>query len=136
MPTRLYLDTSAILHVVLERGTNSEIERKLRSAATLITSRLSMVEAARAFHRLRLAGERSEAQLADAQRGIAAIWARCELWELTPEVCEMARHVTPGTYLRPLDALHLATFVLARERIENLELLTTDRRLEEAAAIA
>jgi len=35
--------------------------------------------------------------------------------------------------LRTLDALHLATFVLARERIEGLELITVDKRLEAAA---
>lgn len=75
----------------------------------------------------------SEAQLADAQREVAALWARCEFWELTPAVCEMARQVAPGKPLRTLDALHLATFVLAREKIENLELVTVDRRLQEAA---
>jgi hypothetical protein len=45
----------------------------------------------------------------------------------------MARQVTPGKPLRTLDALHLATFVLARERIEDLELVTVDRPLQEAA---
>jgi hypothetical protein len=32
-----------------------------------------------------------------------------------------------------MDALHLATFVLAREKIEDLELVTVDNRLLEAA---
>jgi hypothetical protein len=36
--------------------------------------------------------------------------------------------------LRALDAIHLATFVLARRRLEGLELLTADERLQEAAA--
>jgi len=35
--------------------------------------------------------------------------------------------------LRTLDAIHLATFVLARRRLEGLELLTADERLQEAA---
>jgi hypothetical protein len=34
--------------------------------------------------------------------------------------------------LRTLDALHLATFLLARERIEGLELVTVDERLQAA----
>ncbi len=42
----------------------------------------------------------------------------------------------PEQALRTLDALHLATFVLARRQIEGLELLTADRRLEDAAAAA
>jgi predicted nucleic acid-binding protein len=36
--------------------------------------------------------------------------------------------------LRGLDALHLATFSLARREIEGLRLVTTDDRLREAAA--
>jgi predicted nucleic acid-binding protein len=35
--------------------------------------------------------------------------------------------------LRALDAIHLATFVLARRRLQALELLTADERLAEAA---
>jgi predicted nucleic acid-binding protein len=52
---------------------------------------------------------------------------------LTQTVCETARHVAPGTPLRALDALHLATFVVARRRIAGLELLTADERLRAAA---
>jgi hypothetical protein len=38
--------------------------------------------------------------------------------------------------LRSLDALHLATFSLARREIEGLQLVTTDDRLRAAAASA
>ena len=133
MATGLDLDTSAVLRAVLETGTTPEVEARIRRAGVLITSRLSLVESARALHRLRLSGQVSEARLADAERATAAVWARCELWELTPTVCEAARHVAPSRLLRALDALHLATFVLARRRIAGLELLTVDERLQEAA---
>ena len=49
----LYLDTSAVLRAVLEEGTDSELEGKIGTAELLLTSRLSLVECARAFHRLR-----------------------------------------------------------------------------------
>src|SRR5438132_865072 len=124
MPSRLYLDTSAVLRAVVERGTSPEIEARLERAPTLITSRLSLVEASRAIHRLRQAGQVPETRLADAARELSVLWSRCEIWELTPAVCETARNVASGRPLRTLDALHLATFVLARERIEDLELLT------------
>jgi predicted nucleic acid-binding protein len=58
------------------------------------------------------------------------MWTRCELWELTPSMCERARQVAPEKSLQTLDALHLATFVLAREEIEGLELVTVDERLQ------
>lgn len=101
-----------------------------------MTSRLSLVESARAFHRLREQRGTAEARLADARREVDALWHRCELWELTRAVCDLAMHVAPDRGLRTLDALHLATFVLARTRIEGLELLTADARLEGAASSA
>ena len=133
MSSAVYLDTSAVLRAVLEDGTTPAIERSIGSASTLVTSRLSLVEAGRAFLRLRASGQASEEQLADAGRELDALWARCEIWEITPLVCETACQVAPAKPLRTLDALHLATYLLARRRIENLELLTADQRLAEAA---
>ncbi len=133
MPGRLYLDTSAVLRAVLETGTTPDLEERIRRAELLVTSRLSRVESARAFQRLRLAGVAPEARLGDAEREVATVWGRCELWELTPGVCELACQVAPGKPLRALDALHLATFLVARRRIARLELLTADERLRDAA---
>lgn len=132
MSACLYLDTSAVLRAVLESGTNPEVEELIAAAPALITSRLSLVESSRALHRLRQLGQVSEAKLADVQREISSVWMRCELWELTSSVCERARLVAPAKSLRTLDALHLATFVLAREKIEGLELVTVDERLRAA----
>jgi predicted nucleic acid-binding protein len=128
----LYLDSSAILRPVLEHGLSPEVERRIEEAEILITSRLSLIETARAFLRVRLLGERPEAMV-DAERNVRALWRHCEIWELGREVCELAELVAPKAVLRSLDALHLATFVLARREIEDLQLLTTDDRLREAA---
>ncbi len=135
MATPLYLDTSAVLRAIVESGTSPEVEARLRDASALVSSRLSQVEASRALHRLRQLGKVPEAKLADAEREIKSLWARCELWELTPAVCEMARNVAPGRPLRTLDALHLATFLLARENLAELQLLTVDDRLQGAAGL-
>lgn len=129
----LYLDSSAILRPVLEHGLSPDIERQIREADLLITSRLSLVETTRAFVRVRLLGERPEAVVADAEREVQALWRRCEIWELTREVCDRAQVVASGSPLRSLDAIHLATFLLARREIAGLRLLTTDDRLREAA---
>jgi predicted nucleic acid-binding protein len=129
----LYLDTSAVLRALLETGVSPDIEDRIRGAFALLTSRLSLVEAARALHRLRQLGQISESRLADAEREVGALWARCQIWELTPAVCEAARQVAPGKPLRTLDALHLATYVLARQKIADLELVTSEARLANAA---
>jgi len=129
----LYLDTSVALRATVERGTTPDIEARMAAAPVLVTSRLSLVESARALIRLRQQGRVAESRLADARREIDTLWTRCELWELTPAVCDLACHVVPDRALRTLDALHLATFLMARRRIEGLELLTADERLEDVA---
>lgn len=132
----LYLDTSVALRATLEQGTTPALERRIAAAPVLVTSRLTLVEAARALVRVRLQGGVPESRLADARRALDALWQRCELWELSPAVCDLASVLAPDRMLRTLDALHLATFLVARRRIEGLELLTADRRLEEAASSA
>ena len=129
----LYLDTSAVLRALLEAGTSPRMEARIKGASLLITSRLSLVEAARAILRVRAQATVSEQALADATRELEALWSRCDVWGLTTQVCELAQQVAPGKPLRTLDSLHLATYLLARRHIEGLELLTADHRLAEAA---
>ena len=129
----IYLDTSAVLRAWLEAGTSPDIEARLLAAPALVTSRLALVESARVIHRVRSLGTVAEEQLADAERGIDDVWSRCDVWELTHEVCDLARAVSPTKPLRALDALHLATFVVARRKFEGLSMLTTDTRLAEVA---
>lgn len=133
MHAALYLDSSAILRPVLEQGVSPEVKARIEEAEFLVTSRLSIVETARAFRRVRLLGELPESRVADAERQVGGLWLRCEIWELTREVCERARSLAPNTPVRTLDALHLATFSLARHGIEDLQFLTADERLRAAA---
>ena len=136
MSAPVYLDTSAVLRAALETGTTPDLETRIRTAPVLVTSRLALVESARVLVRLRTTERVAEQRLADAEREIDAVWARCEIWELTRTVCDLARHVAPTKPLRSLDALHLATFVLARRKLEGLELVSVDSRLTDAAASA
>lgn len=69
----LYLDSSAILRPVLEHGMSPEIGRQIDGADILITSRLSLVETARVFLRVRLLGEHPEALIVDAERDVQAL---------------------------------------------------------------
>lgn len=129
----LYIDTSAALRAVLETGTTPDLEARLAEAPFLLTSRLSLVEAARALLRVRHMAKTREDRLADAARALDALWARCEIWELTPTVCDLAGQVAPHKPLRTLDALHLATYLLARRRLGDVTLVSADERLLDAA---
>lgn len=132
MSAVIYVDTSAVLRAVLEHGMSPELEARLTEARFVITSRLAFVESARAFLRLRAHGIPEE-KLADGAREAEAFWSRCTIWELTPAVCELASQVAPLQPLRTLDALHVATYLLARRKLGDVELLTADVRLERAA---
>jgi hypothetical protein len=72
----------------------------MRSANAQLTSRLATVEAARAIHRVRQLGGVAEARLADAEREVEHLWARSDIWEVPPQVCETARHIALGKLLR------------------------------------
>lgn len=134
MTVALYLDTSAVLRATLESGLSPDLERRLSEARMLLTSRLSLVEAARAIRRVRSLGQVAEARLVDCQRSLDSLWSRCAIWEIGREVCQLACEIAPGVPLRALDAIHLATFLLARRRIEGIEILTTDERMLAAVA--
>ncbi len=129
----LYLDTSAILRPILEKGTSPEVEDRILGATRLITSRLTSVEAARAVLRERRSGQISEVRLTEIERDIDRLWTRCDFWEISRRICDTARIVAPTKWLRALDAIHLATFITARRRLPDLELLTADDRLRAAA---
>ena len=129
MNAPLYLDTSAVLRATLEAGSTPELEATIATASALITSRLSLVEASRALLRARAAARASDLRVAQVEQDIESLWARTEIWELTPAVCEAARVVAPRLGLRTLDALHLATFLAAQRRIPGLAMLTVDDRL-------
>lgn len=129
----VYVDSSAALRAILETGTTPDVEDRLIEADILLTSRLALVESARAFHRLRLLGEIPEDQLAGLEYEVDDLWAHCEIWELTPGICDLAASLESDTVLRTLDALHLATFLRARQELPDLEvLLTADERLQQA----
>lgn len=68
MTVPLYLDTSAVLRALLEAGTSPDAEERIKKATLLVTSRLSLVEAARAILRVRTQGYFSEQALARATR--------------------------------------------------------------------
>lgn len=133
MKPAVYLDTSAILSGILENGLRPEVERQIADAPALLTSRLSIVESGRTLMRIRLATRVPEAKLADVSRQLDTLWARCDIWEITQSVCELAATVAPAKPLRGLDALHLATYLLARRRLGDVELLTADSRMRDAA---
>jgi len=125
-----YLDTSALLRLVLrEAGALSE----LRSCSALVSSELLAVEALRTLDRLRLQGALSSEEAA-ARRASVTEWLEAvDLVLLQPPIPARACEPFP-TPLGTLDALHLATALVWRDRMHPTFVLAThDGRLALAA---
>lgn len=125
-----YLDTSALLRLVLrEPGALEE----LRSCDALVASELIAVEALRTIDRLRLQGALSPDDAAS-RRETAMEWLEAvDLVLLRRPILARASEPFP-TPLGTLDALHLATALVWRDRKgQGLEMATHDRDLALAA---
>lgn len=125
-----YLDTSALLRLVLSEPDALE---ELRSADALVSSELLAVESLRTLDRLRVQGSLSVEEAA-ARRGLVAEWLEAvDLVVLQRPILARASEPFP-TPLGTLDALHLATALVWRDRNpQELVVATHDRDLALAA---
>lgn len=116
-----YLDTSALLRLVLrEPGALEE----LRSSEALVSSELLAVESLRTIDRLRLQGALS-AEEAASRRATVADWLEAvDLVLLQRPILARASEPLP-TPLGTLDALHLATALVWRDRIRQTLVMAT-----------
>jgi predicted nucleic acid-binding protein len=117
----VYLDTSVLLRLVLrEPGALDD----LRSGDALVSSELIAVESARTIDRLRLQGALTIEEAAARRRAVSDWLEAIDLVLLRPPVLNRASEPLP-TPLGTLDAIHLATALMWRERMGALPLMAT-----------
>jgi predicted nucleic acid-binding protein len=116
-----YIDTSALLRIVLrEPGALEE----LRSYDALVSSELIAVESARTIDRLRLQGSLTADEAATRLRTVNDWLEAIDLVLLRPPVLSRASDPMPMP-LGTLDALHLATALIWRDRMGPLPAMAT-----------
>jgi predicted nucleic acid-binding protein len=116
-----YLDTSALLRLVLrEPGALDD----LRSFEGLVSSELLAVEALRTIDRLRLQGALSPEEAASRRATIADWLEAIDLVLLQAPILARASEPFP-TAVGTLDALHLATALVWRERMQRVLVMAT-----------
>jgi len=127
----VYLDTSALLRLVLREP--GSLDREVRSWEGMVSSELLAVESLRTIDRLRLQGDLS-AEEAASRRETATEWLEAvDLVLLQRPILARASEPFP-TPLGTLDALHLATALVWRDRMHQaLVMATHDRDLALAA---
>ena len=121
---RLYLDSSALVKLVQREAESEALRRYLRSHPSdeRVASDLARVEVVRSV----LAG--GPAAVAHARRQLA----RVHLVALDRDVLDRAATLAPGSLLRSLDAIHLATAQLLGADLRAV--LTYDVRMTAVAA--
>ena len=117
----IYIDTSALLRLVLREAGAIE---ELRSADALVSSELIAVESARTIDRLRLQGSLTAEEAAARARAVTDWLEAIDLVLLRPPVLSRASEPLPMP-LGTLDALHLATALIWRDRGGPLPMMAT-----------
>jgi predicted nucleic acid-binding protein len=116
-----YIDTSVLLRLVLrEPGALNE----LRSYDALVSSELIAVESSRTIDRLRLQGSLTVEEAADRSRAMSDWLEAIDLVLLRQPVLSRASEPF-STPLGTLDAVHLATALIWRERMGALPTMAT-----------
>ncbi len=125
-----YLDSSTILRIIL--GQTNALQ-EWRSITQGVASALVEVECLRTLDRLRLAEDLKDAEIADRRETVFRLLEAIEVVELTRPILSRAAQPLP-TALGTLDAIHLATALLWKERTRaDLVMATHDEGLATAA---
>jgi predicted nucleic acid-binding protein len=129
----LYAESSAVLAWLLDEESGASVRESLAAEQTVVASDLTLVECDRVLHRAATLGELTEADAADRRAYLATVAAHWTLLRVGPEVVERARQPFPGEPIRALDAIHLASLLVARSALAGLALLSLDARVRSAA---
>jgi predicted nucleic acid-binding protein len=130
---RIYAESSAILAWLLGEVVGEVAREHLTAAESVFTSVLTLVECERALIRARTLEEVPEAELADRRRILTKASAHWHRLPVHDEILERAKRRFPVEPVRTLDAIHLASALVARSAVPDVALLTLDRRIREAS---
>jgi predicted nucleic acid-binding protein len=125
----LYAESSAVLAWLLDEAPGTFVRQTLAQTQIVLASDLTLIECDRVLHRAAALGELTEADVADRRAHLAVAAAHWHVLRIGPEVVDRARQPFPGDPIRTLDAIHLASALVARSAIAGLELLSLDDRI-------
>ena len=125
-----YLDSTVLLRVILgQRNALKEWPKITQGVASALVE----VECLRTLDRLRLIEDHTDEVIAERRAAVYRLMEAMEVVEITPAVLSRAAHPLP-TALGTLDAIHLATAMLWKERTaKDLSMATHDVALAVAA---
>jgi predicted nucleic acid-binding protein len=130
---RLYAESSAVLAWLLDEEFATKIRQLLTATEIVLASDLTIVECDRVILRASAIGDLTEAEAADRRAHLTSAASHWQVLRIGPEVIERARQPFPAEPIRTLDALHLASALVARSAVAGVELLSLDERIRKSA---
>jgi predicted nucleic acid-binding protein len=129
----IYAESSAILAWLLDEAAGPDVREILATADAIVASDLTLIESDRVLVRTVVLGEMTEAEAADRRAHLRRAASHWHVFRIGPEIVERARQPFPREPIRTLDAIHLASALVARAALPGLELLSLDERIRRAA---
>jgi len=129
----LYAESSAVLAWLLDEPTAPAVRRLLSEAEVIVASDLTLIECDRVLLRAVALKELTEAETADRRAHLISAAAHWQVLRIAAEIVDRARQPFPGDPIRTLDAIHLASLLVARSAVAGLRLLSLDERVRQAA---
>ena len=129
----LYAESSAVLAWLLDEESGADVRRLLAGADAVIASDLTVVECDRVLIRAAALGDLTEAEAVDRRAHLGTAASQWHMLRVGSEVIDRARQPFPGEPVRTLDALHLASALVARSAIVGLSILSLDDRIRQSA---
>jgi hypothetical protein len=129
----LYAESSAVLAWLLDEDASAVTRAELAGASLVVASDLTLIECDRVLLRAAALGELTEADAADRRAYLATASAHWQVLRLGADIADRARQPFPGPPVRTLDAIHLASALVARAALPGLEMLTLDTRIRDVA---
>ncbi|MGD2216699.1 MAG: type II toxin-antitoxin system VapC family toxin [Gemmatimonadales bacterium] len=125
----LYAESSAVLAWLLGEAQSEVVRAALGGAELVLASELTLIECERVLIRAKAAGSLVEAVASDRRARLSQAAEHWAVLGLTAEVSDRARRPFPGEPIRTLDAIHLASALLARSLVAETRLLSLDEQI-------
>jgi predicted nucleic acid-binding protein len=124
-----------VLSWLLGEARSGAIREQLGSAELILASNLTLIECDRVLIRATKTEQLTEAQAGERRILLEQAAQHWTLLDLDSEIVERARRPFPDEPVRTLDAIHLATALMARGLVPKVALLSLDERVRRNGAL-
>lgn len=125
----LYVETSAVVSWLLDEERGDLARSQLASAHAIFTSDLTLIECDRVFRRAAATGRATDGESSRLHAIIDTASAHWTLHGMDAEIVHRARRSFPREPVRALDAIHLATALVVRNLMPDVQVLSFDDRI-------